>query len=70
MNWIHGMMHYHPMLLGAITMAIANCAVTSLPTPEANGSKFYAWFFNTAHGLILAIPRIVSQYKADAPPKP
>lgn len=55
-------MKWHPYLLGLISMAVANCAVTSLPSPDDKSSKLYRWFFNFAHSLVLAVARIASQY--------
>lgn len=71
MHWLQEMYKYHPMLLGGIIVAIFNCAITTLPTPDPTaktfGGKFYQWFFNFTHALILAIPRIWAQYKQEAP---
>lgn len=53
---------YHPALVGVIGTAVANAAITSLPSPDEKSGKFYRWFFATAHALILAIPRLVAQY--------
>lgn len=64
MHWLQEMVKYHPMLLGGIITAVANCAITTLPTPSGKNA-FYEWFFNFTHALVLAIPRIVAQYKQD-----
>ena len=53
---------YHPALVGAIGMAVSNAAITTLPSPSDKSGAFYKWFFNFAHVLILAIPRLVAQY--------
>jgi succinylarginine dihydrolase len=62
MHWIEDMMKWHPILSGAIAMAVANAAITSLPSPDTSSGKFYRWFFTCTHSLILAIPRLVAQY--------
>lgn len=54
----------HPVLIGALAMALANAAVTAMPSPRANGSQFYAWAFNFLHSSVGAISRIVAQYKS------
>lgn len=64
MHWIHEMVKYHPMLLGALGMGIANAIVTTMPSPDEKSSKGYVWLFSLLHALILAIPRIISQYKS------
>lgn len=53
----------HPVLVGALTMALANAAITAMPSPRLNGSQFYAWAFNFLHSAVGAISRIVAQYK-------
>lgn len=70
-HWIVEMGKYHPYLLGligSIVTAIFNAAITSLPSPDARSGKFYCWFFTFAHAAILAIPRLVAQYRNEAPP--
>jgi hypothetical protein len=62
-NLISSMIKWHPMLSGWIAAAIANCAITALPSPDAASGKFYHWFFNFSHGLTLAIARVIAQYK-------
>lgn len=57
---------YHPALVGAIAMAVANAAITTLPSPSDKSGVFYRWFFNFTHALILAIPRLVAQYEPTA----
>lgn len=53
----------HPVFLGALAMALANAAITAMPSPRPNGSQFYAWAFNFLHSAVGAISRIVAQYK-------
>ncbi|HKF51767.1 MAG TPA: hypothetical protein VKB26_05605 [Candidatus Acidoferrales bacterium] len=53
----------HPVFFGALAMALANAAVTAMPSPRPNGSQFYAWAFNFLHSAVGAISRIVAQYK-------
>jgi hypothetical protein len=53
----------HPVFFGALAMALANAAITAMPSPRANGSQFYAWTFNFLHSAVGAISRIVAQYK-------
>ena len=65
MHWIQDMIKWHPMLSGAIAMAVANAAVTAMPSPDANSGKGYSWLFNFSHALVGAISRIVAQYKSD-----
>lgn len=62
-NLVSSMLKWHPILSGMLAMAIANCAVTSLPSPDAQSGKFYRWFFNFFHSAVGAIARVVSQYK-------
>lgn len=70
LHWYSEMLKYHPLLMGYIAAAVGNCFVTSLPSPKPGGNAFYEWFFNFAHGLLLAIPRIIAQYKNGAAPPP
>jgi hypothetical protein len=53
----------HPVFFGALVMALANAAITAMPSPRANGSQFYAWTFNFLHSAVGAISRIAAQYK-------
>lgn len=53
------------MLVGMLAMGLANAIVTSMPSPRPQGSQFYAWMFNFLHSAVLAIPRIVAQYKSE-----
>lgn len=53
----------HPAFSGALAMALANAAVTAMPSPCQNGSQFYAWAFNFLHSAVGAISRILAQYK-------
>jgi hypothetical protein len=62
LHWFIEMDKHHGLLLGILLYGVANVMITSLPSPDAKNGKFYRWFFNSAHGIILAIPRIVSQY--------
>jgi hypothetical protein len=69
-HWIVEMGRFHPYLLGmigSIVTALLNAAITSLPSPDAQSGKFYRWFFTFAHAAILAIPRLVAQYRNGAP---
>ena len=68
MHWIQSMVHWHPILSGALGMAIANAAITSMPSPDATSGKFYRWLFMFAHTAVLSISRIVAQYKDGTPP--
>jgi hypothetical protein len=43
----------HPALLGALAMALANAAITAMPSPV----------FNFLHSAVGAISRVVAQYK-------
>lgn len=54
----------HPVFFGAMVMALANAAVTAMPSPRADSSQFYSWAFNFLHSAVGAISRIVAQYKA------
>lgn len=54
----------HPVFTGALIMALANAAVTAMPSPRANGGQFYAWSFNFLHSAVGAISRILAQYKS------
>lgn len=54
---------WHPALIGAVIMALANAAITAMPSPRSGGSQFYAWAFNFLHSAVGAISRIVAQYK-------
>lgn len=54
----------HPAFTGALVMALANAAITAMPSPRANGSQVYAWAFNFLHSAVGAISRIVAQYKS------
>lgn len=54
----------HPIFLGALAMALANAAVTAMPSPRANGSALYAWTFNFLHSAVGALSRIAAQYKS------
>ncbi len=56
--------HSHPAFTGALIMALANAAVTAMPSPRPNGSQFYAWAFNFFHSVVGAISRILAQYKS------
>jgi hypothetical protein len=68
MDWFHQMIRWHPVFSGALAMGVANCIVTTMPTPEPRssggmlGHPLYQWAFNCLHSLVLAIPRIASQY--------
>lgn len=53
----------HPVFFGGLVMALANAAITAMPSPRASGSQFYAWAFNFLHSAVGAISRIVAQYK-------
>lgn len=53
----------HPVFLGALAMALANAAVTAMPSPRPNGSQFYTWAFNFLHSAVGAVSRIAAQYK-------
>jgi hypothetical protein len=53
----------HPVLTGAVVMALANAAITAMPSPRSGGSQFYAWAFNFLHSAVGAISRVVAQYK-------
>jgi hypothetical protein len=53
----------HPVLMGALVMALANAAITAMPSPRPNGGQFYAWTFNFLHSAVGAVSRIVAQYK-------
>ena len=64
MHWLKMFIRWHPYLSGAGVEMILNCAVTTLPTPDPNEDKFYRWFFNFSHALVLALPRIASQYQS------
>ena len=55
---------FHPVFFGATVMALANAAVTAMPSPRADGSQFYSWAFNFLHSAVGAISRIVAQYRA------
>jgi hypothetical protein len=54
----------HPAFTGAVIMALANAIITTMPSPRANGSQFYAWAFNFLHSAVGAISRIAAQYRA------
>lgn len=54
---------------GFILAAVANCAITSLPSPTATSNSFYKWFFAFSHSLVLAIPRILDSMKQQETPK-
>jgi hypothetical protein len=60
----------HPAFTGALTMALANAAVTAMPSPRANGSQFYAWAFNFLHSAVGAVSRILAQYKSATDARP
>lgn len=55
---------WHPVFMGALAMALANAAITAMPSPRANGNQFYAWAFNFLHGAVGAVSRILAQYKS------
>lgn len=61
---------WHPMLAGALVMALANAAITAMPSPRPDGSEFYAWAFNFLHSAVGAISRVVAQYKNGDGPSP
>jgi hypothetical protein len=64
---------FHPMLAGALAMALANAAITAMPSPRPDGNEFYAWAFNFLHSAVGAVSRIVAQYKngtSSAPKSP
>lgn len=61
---------WHPALCGAILMALANAAITSLPSPDGESTKLYRWFFNFSHAAILGISRIAAQYRDGKPVAP
>jgi hypothetical protein len=68
-HWLQEFIKWHPAMAGAIGMAIANAGITTMPSPDEKSSKGYKWLFNFLHVLVLAIPRIVSQYgEKPAPP--
>ena len=69
---LQAFVHWHPAMAGAIGMAIANAGITTMPSPDEKSSAGYKWLFNFLHALVLAIPRIVSQYsgKGEPPPAP
>lgn len=69
MHWLHEMYKWHPVMMGAIGMGLANALVTTMPTPDEKSGKLYQWAFNFLHAAVLSISRIVSQYKQE-PPKP
>lgn len=54
----------HPAFTGALIMALANAAVTAMPSPRPNDSQFYAWTFNFLHSAVGAVSRILAQYKS------
>lgn len=54
----------HPAFTGALIMALANAAVTAMPSPRANGSQLYSWAFNFLHSAVGAVSRILAQGKA------
>lgn len=54
----------HPVFTGAFIMALANAAVTAMPSPRPNGSQLYAWAFNFLHSAVGAVSRILAQYKS------
>lgn len=56
--------HVHPVFTGALIMALANAAVTTMPSPRTNGNEFYAWAFNFLHSAVGAVSRILAQYKS------
>lgn len=60
----------HPVLAGALIMALANAAVTAMPSPRPNGSQFYAWAFNFLHSAVGAVSRILAQYKSTSDASP
>lgn len=55
----------HPVFTGALVMALANAAITAMPSPRPNGSQFYAWAFNFLHSAVGAVSRILAQYKSN-----
>jgi hypothetical protein len=40
------------LLTGSAGALVASAAARALPQPEANGSRFYAWFYQFAHFIL------------------
>ena len=66
-HWLQAMYHWHPVLMGAIGMAIANAAITTMPSPDSTSGKGYIWLFNFLHAIVLSLARIAAQYNQEPP---
>jgi hypothetical protein len=70
----------HPYVATAVTMMVANCFITAMPTPTEKSSAFYVWLFRGLHAMLLSLSRIVASLPdsaakkaieaAQEPPKP
>jgi hypothetical protein len=40
------------LLTGSVGALLASAAARALPSPGANGSKFYVWFYRFTHYLL------------------
>lgn len=48
----------HPYVSTIVTTILANCAISSMPTPTDKSGAFYTWLFRFLHGIMLAVKRI------------
>lgn len=55
-----GLIHYHPALAALIAYYILSAAISALPSPTADSSKFYQWFFKFSNGIAANISRAYS----------
>jgi hypothetical protein len=63
---IHSLIQFitqHQFMAGLVSMAVVNCAVTTMPSPKPDSSEFYVWLFNFSHAVVLSLSRIFAQYK-------